>query len=76
MAEPQTKTSTARKTGGKGTEPQAPAQSLNFRELVPPTMNVDFVGKRYAFIIGSSILNVLAIILFVTIGLNLSLIHI
>lgn len=70
MAEPQTKTSTARKTAGKGTEPQAPAQSLNFRELVPPTMNVDFVGKRYAFIIGSSILNVLAIVLFVTIGLN------
>lgn len=69
MAEPQTKTTPARKTG-KGTEPQAPAQSLHFRELVPPTLNVDFVGKRYAFLIASTVLNVLAIVLFVTIGLN------
>lgn len=69
MAEPQTKTTPARKTG-KGTEPQVPAQSLHFRELVPPTLNVDFVGKRYAFLIASTVLNVLAIVLFVTIGLN------
>jgi preprotein translocase subunit SecF len=70
MAEPQTKTSTARKTGGKGAEPQAPAQNLNFRELVSPTMNIDFVGKRYVFLVASTILNVLAIVLFITVGLN------
>lgn len=70
MAEPQTNTSTARKTGGKGAEPQAPAQNLNFRELVPPTLNIDFVGKRYVFLVASTILNVLAIVLFVTVGLN------
>jgi len=70
MAESQTKTSTAHKTAGKGAEPQAAAQKFNFREFVPPTLNLDFVGKRYAFLVVSSILNVLAIVLFVTMGLN------
>ncbi|MBM4247727.1 MAG: protein translocase subunit SecF [Deltaproteobacteria bacterium] len=70
MAEPQTKTSTAQKTAGKGAEPRAAAQKLNFREFVPSTLNLDFVGKRYAFLVVSSILNVLAIVLFVTMGLN------
>lgn len=70
MAEPQTKTPTTRKAGGRTPQPPAPTQPLNFRELIPPTLNIDFVGKRHIFVILSSILNVLAIVLFVTIGLN------
>src|SRR5882757_1545861 len=70
MAEPQTKTPTARKAGGRSPQPPTPAQPLNFRELIPPTLNIDFVGKRHIFVVLSSILNILAIVLFVTIGLN------
>jgi len=70
MAEPQTKTPPARKAAGRSTDPQAPAQPLNFRELLPPDLNIDFVGKRHVFLILSSILNVVAVVLFVTLGLN------
>ena len=70
MAEPQTKTPSTRKAGGRSAQPPVPAQPLHFRELIPPTLNIDFVGKRHIFVILSSILNILAVVLFVTIGLN------
>lgn len=71
MAEPQTKTPSARKAPGRpATAPQAPAQSLKFRELLPDNLNIDFVGKRRVFLVVSTILNVAAIALFLTIGLN------
>jgi len=69
MAEPQ-KTTTARRTTGRGTETPVPAQKLNFRELLPSQLNIDFVGKRHFFLVLSSILNALAIVLFFTMGLN------
>lgn len=64
MAEPQTKTSAASKT------PQGPAQNLNFRELIPVSPNIDFVTNRYVFAAISMVLNVVAIVLFFTVGLN------
>lgn len=69
MAEPQTKTSTARKTGGASQAP-VPAQNLKFRELIPVNPNIDFVGKRYVFVAISTVLNIIAIVLFFVIGLN------
>lgn len=70
MAEPQTKTSPARKAGGQGADPKAPVQKLNFRELIPVSPNIDFVGKRNLFIGLSTVLNVVALVLLFTMGLN------
>ena len=70
MAEPQTKTSPARKAGGPGADPKAPAQKLSFRELIPVSPNIDFVGKRYLFVGLSTALNVVALVLLFTVGLN------
>jgi preprotein translocase subunit SecF len=39
-------------------------------QLIPPDINIDFVGKRYIFVAISSIINVVAIILLLTVGLN------
>lgn len=60
MAEPQTKNPAAK---------TAPPD-LNFRTLLPKDLEIDFVGKRKLFLILSTILNVLAIALYFTQGLN------
>jgi preprotein translocase subunit SecF len=39
-------------------------------QLVPPDINVDFVGKRYLFVALSTLINLAAIILLLTVGLN------
>ncbi|MBI3758370.1 MAG: protein translocase subunit SecF [Deltaproteobacteria bacterium] len=39
-------------------------------ELIPPDINIDFVGKRYIFVAISTLINVVAIILLLTVGLN------
>src|ERR1700751_4189329 len=39
-------------------------------QLIPPDINVDFVGKRYFFVALSTIINLAAIVLLVTVGLN------
>jgi preprotein translocase subunit SecF len=39
-------------------------------QLIPPDINVDFVGKRYVFVALSTLINLAAIILLLTIGLN------
>ncbi len=39
-------------------------------ELIPHDINIDFVGKRRFFLIASSVLNGLAVILMLTVGLN------
>jgi preprotein translocase subunit SecF len=70
MAEPQTNPSAARKTPGRGAESQGPAQSVKFRQLIPVNPNIDFVGKRYVFLGVSTVLNVVALVLFFTVGLN------
>lgn len=48
----------------------APAKVHKFTELLPQNVNFDFVGKRKFFLILSSILNLLAIVLFFTRGVN------
>ena len=50
--------------------PAPPAQVHKFTELVSPNVNFDFVGKRQFFVILSTVLNVIAIILMFTRGLN------
>ena len=37
-------------------------------QLIPPDINVDFVGKRYFFVALSTIINVAAIVLLLTRG--------
>src|SRR5947208_10763256 len=39
-------------------------------QLIPPDINVDFVGKRYFFVALSTLINLAAIALLVTVGLN------
>jgi preprotein translocase subunit SecF len=39
-------------------------------ELIPPNINIDFVGKRFIFVAISTVINVVAIILLLTVGLN------
>src|SRR5215469_18970552 len=39
-------------------------------QLIPPDINVDFVGKRYFFVALSTIINIAAIVLLLTVGLN------
>jgi preprotein translocase subunit SecF len=39
-------------------------------ELIPPDINIDFVGKRYIFVAISTVINVVALILLLTVGLN------
>lgn len=64
MAEAQTKPAGG-KGGAKGAAPE-----LNFRTLLPRDLEIDFVGKRKFFLILSTILNVLAIVLFFVRPLN------
>ena len=47
-----------------------PTVPVKFTEVIPPNTNFDFVGKRKFFAILSTILNVLAIVLLLTWGLN------
>ncbi|HUN57482.1 MAG TPA: protein translocase subunit SecF [Candidatus Binataceae bacterium] len=39
-------------------------------QLIPPDVNIDFVGKRYLFVILSTAINVAAILLLIFVGLN------
>ncbi len=39
-------------------------------QLIPPDINIDFVGKRYIFVAISTVINIVAIILLLTVGLN------
>ncbi|MGD0291191.1 MAG: protein translocase subunit SecF [Candidatus Binataceae bacterium] len=39
-------------------------------QLIPPDINIDFVGKRYIFVALSTVINVIAIILLLAVGLN------
>ena len=48
----------------------APAKTLKFMEFVSPTINLDFVGKRRFFLILSTVLNLLAVVLFFARGFN------
>jgi len=47
-----------------------PVKDLKFTSLLPANLNVDFVGKRRFFLILSTALNILAVVLFFTRGFN------
>jgi preprotein translocase subunit SecF len=49
----------------------APPPTYNFRSLVPRELNIDFVGKRTFFLVLSTILNIGALVLLFTQGLNM-----
>ena len=50
--------------------PTSPSKVHKFTELVSPNVNFDFVGKRRFFLILSTALNLIAIVLLFTPGLN------
>lgn len=54
--------------GNKGAQAASPGD--RFHTLLPPDLEIDFVGKRRFFLIVSSILNALAIVLFFVMPLN------
>ena len=39
-------------------------------QIIPPDIDLDFVGKRYFFVALSSLINLAAIVLLITVGLN------
>ena len=39
-------------------------------QIIPPDIDLDFVGKRYFFVALSSVINIVAIVLLITVGLN------
>jgi preprotein translocase subunit SecF len=59
------------RTSGRDRSAAPPAQTHHkFTELVSPNVNLDFVGKRKFFLILSSVLNLLSILLFLVWGVN------
>lgn len=56
---------------GRKAPPTPPPTSYQFRSLVRRDLNIDFVGKRYFFLALSTALNLLAVLLLLTRGLNL-----
>lgn len=50
---------------------QPPQPAYHFRSLVARDLNIDFVGKRAFFLLLSTVLNILAVVLLLTRGLNL-----
>jgi preprotein translocase subunit SecF len=39
-------------------------------QLIPPDINIDFVGKRYTFVAISTVINIVALVLLLVVGLN------
>jgi len=70
MAEPQTRTSAAKPMPRRKEPAAPPAEPPKFRQLLPSTLNVDFVGKRMFFLVLSTVLNLAAVLLFFTRGFN------
>ncbi len=56
---------------GRKAPPTPPPTAYQFRSLVRRDLNIDFVGKRYLFVALSTALNLLAVLLLLTRGLNL-----
>jgi preprotein translocase subunit SecF len=48
---------------------RADAKAMSF-QLIRPDIDIDFVGKRYFFVALSTLINIAAIILLITVGLN------
>lgn len=68
MSNPRVRTET--RAGRDRGAAAAPAKVHKFTELLPQNVNFDFVGKRKFFLILSTVLNLLAIVLFFTRGVN------
>lgn len=68
MSNPRVRTET--RAGRDRGAAAAPVKVHKFTELLPHNVNFDFVGKRKFFLILSSVLNLLAIVLFFTRGVN------
>lgn len=67
MSNPRVQTETGRKPRQA---PPAPGKAVRFTEIIPANTSIDFVSKRYFFVIVSTALNVLALLLVFTWGLN------
>jgi preprotein translocase subunit SecF len=70
MADPQTRRAAAKPLPRQKDTPATPTVVQHFRQILPDNLNVDFVGKRVFFIVLSTILNLLAVVLFFTRGFN------
>ncbi|MCC6849575.1 MAG: protein translocase subunit SecF [Deltaproteobacteria bacterium] len=68
MSNPRVRTES--RSGRERAGAAAPATSHTFTELLSPDVRFDFVGKRKFFLVLSSVLNVLSVVLLVTWGLN------
>ena len=68
MSNPRARTES--RSGRERAATAAPAQVHKFTELLSPNVNFDFVGKRKFFLLLSTALNVLSVILLVAWGLN------
>jgi preprotein translocase subunit SecF len=73
MAEPKpsAKAGDQPRAGRKSAASPIPATTYHFTSVVPRDLRIDFVGKRKFFVILSTVLNLLAIFLLITRGLNL-----
>ncbi len=67
MSNPRVQTETGRKPRHA---PPAPGKAVRFTEIVSANPGIDFVGKRRFFLILSTVLNALALLLVLTWGLN------
>ena len=71
MADSRTSTKGGEPAGRKAAAAAPPAPKYEFRSLLPRELRIDFVGKRGFFLILSTVLNLVAIALLYTRGLNL-----
>jgi preprotein translocase subunit SecF len=67
VSNPRVQTETGRKSRQA---PLAPGKAVRFTEIVSPNPGIDFVGKRQFFLVLSTVLNILALVLVMTWGLN------
>lgn len=68
MSNPRARTES--RSGRERAAAAAPAQVHKFTELLSPNVNFDFVGKRKFFLVLSTVLNLLSVVLLVAWGLN------
>ena len=66
----QRKTDTAALAAGARARSSAPT-GQKFRQIIPTDIHLDFVGKRKFFLVMSTVLNLITIVLFITRGFNL-----
>jgi preprotein translocase subunit SecF len=70
MADPQTRRAAAKPLPRQKDTPAPPPVVQRFRQILPSDLKIDFVGRRFFFIVLSTVLNLLAVVLFFTRGFN------